>query len=74
MVGGWMSGGTMILVLLYVAGSLLLFGLGIYFLLTAVNFMKEKAQNEREIIEKLEQLIRLTAKTNAPSRDEHEIP
>ncbi len=74
MMCSWMSGGTMILVLLCVAGSLLLFGLGIYFLLTAVNFMKEKTQNEREIIEKLEQLIRLTAETNAPARDEHELP
>lgn len=64
----------MILVLLYVAASLLLFGLGIYFLLTVINFMKEKTQNEREIIEKLEQLIRLTAAKNAPARDEHELP
>ena len=68
------SGGTLAFGLLYVAASLLFFGLGIYFLLTAVNFMKEKTQNDREIIEKLDQLIRLNVAADTSCRDEQELP
>jgi len=70
MMGGAFAGGTIFFGLLYVVGSLLLFGLSIYFILTAINFMKEKNQNEREMLTKMDELIRLLGRTNLPAKND----